>query len=53
MAAQLIKNACVSYSLQQMSLVLVVLVFTSRQDVDSVRVQLVAAFMSAEEGCGR
>jgi hypothetical protein len=45
----LLKNGCVSFSLQQMSLVVVELEFTSREDVERVRKKLHPAFDAAEE----
>jgi prophage DNA circulation protein len=45
----LIKNACVCFSLQQMSLVLVGIKFTSSEDVNRVRADLHPAFDQAEE----
>jgi prophage DNA circulation protein len=45
----LIKQACVAFSLQQMSVVLAGMTFTSRQDVDFVRGEVNVAFDEAEE----
>jgi hypothetical protein len=45
----LIKNGCVCFSLQQMSMTLVEIKFTSREDVDRVRKEIHPAFDQAEE----
>jgi hypothetical protein len=45
----LLKNGCVSFSLQQMSMVVVDVKFTSREDVERVRKELHPAFDAAEE----
>jgi prophage DNA circulation protein len=45
----LIKNSCVGFCLQQISIVLAGITFTSRQDVDRVRAKLHPAFDAAEE----
>ena len=45
----LIKNGCVSFSLQEMSMTLVDITFTSREDVDRVATRLHPAFDEAEE----
>jgi hypothetical protein len=47
--AIMIQQTCVAFCLQQMAQVLVTITFTSREDVDRVRVLLVAAFAAAEE----
>ncbi len=47
--AVLIKDGCIAFSLQQMSLVLVGIKFTSRDDVDRTRLELNVAFDEAEE----
>jgi prophage DNA circulation protein len=49
LVAVLIKQACVSFSLQQISNVLTTIEFKSREDVDRVRAELNAAFSQAEE----
>jgi prophage DNA circulation protein len=49
LVAVLIKQACVAFSLQQMSVVLAGMTFTSRQDVDFVRGEVNVAFDEAEE----
>ena len=45
----LIKNSSISFSLQQMSMVVVDIKFTSREDVERVRDELHPAFHDAEE----
>jgi hypothetical protein len=45
----LIKNGCISFSLQQMSLTVVKIKFTSREDAERVRAQLHPAFDQSEE----
>jgi prophage DNA circulation protein len=47
--ATLMAMSCVSFSLQQVSLVLMATTFTSRDDVDNVRGVVDAAFRDAEE----
>jgi prophage DNA circulation protein len=47
--AALIQQSCVWFSLQQMAVVVTGTTFVSREDVDSVQGQLVAAFKDAEE----
>lgn len=47
--AVLLKQGCVCFSLQQMSLVLITMTFTSREDVDNVRLMVGEAFDAAEE----
>ena len=47
--AALMTQSCVSFSLQQMSLALTGVTFTSRQDVDAVIPQINTAFDAAEE----
>jgi hypothetical protein len=49
LTATLIKQACICFSLQQMSMVLVGMKFTSREDVDRVRSDMSAAFNPSEE----
>jgi prophage DNA circulation protein len=49
LVATLIKQACVAFSLQQMSNVLASTIFTSREDVERVRDEFNAAFDPAEE----
>jgi len=49
LVARLIKQGCVCFSLQQLSLVLITIKFTSRDDVDRVRRDLHPAFDQAEE----
>jgi hypothetical protein len=49
LVATLIKQACVNFCLQQMSLVLVGMTFTSREDVVYIRGEINAAFDQAEE----
>lgn len=49
LVAVLIQQACICFSLQQMSIVLVGTTFTSRQDVDAVRGEINIAFDQAEE----
>ena len=49
LVATLILNSCICYSLQQMSLVIVAATFTSREDVDAVRIEIGDAFSQAEE----
>jgi hypothetical protein len=44
-----IKNSCVGFCLQQISIILAGIIFTSRQDVDRVRSKLHPAFDAAEE----
>jgi prophage DNA circulation protein len=47
--AVLMAQSCILFSLQQMSLAVIAATFTSREDVDSVRLQLNDAFLAAEE----
>jgi prophage DNA circulation protein len=47
--AVLLTQACIAFSLQQLSLALLSITFTSRQDVDAVLPQINAAFDLAEE----
>ena len=47
--AVLMKQSCVSFCLQQMSMVLAATTFTSREDVDYVRGEINVAFDQAEE----
>jgi prophage DNA circulation protein len=47
--AVLVLQACVAFSLQQMSLALTAVAFTSREDVDAVLPEINAAFDQAEE----
>ena len=49
LVATLIQQACVAFSLQQMSNVVASTIFTSREDVDAVRSEFNAAFDPAEE----
>jgi len=49
LVAVLLKNSCICFSLQQMSLVIVSMTFTSREDVDEVRKEVNAAFDPAED----
>jgi hypothetical protein len=49
LVAVLVKQACICFSLQQMSMVLAGLTFASRQDVDRVRAEMNDAFNPAEE----
>lgn len=49
LVATLIKQGCIRFSLQQMSMVIVDTKFTSRQDVDEVRNEVNVAFDQAEE----
>ena len=49
LVAVLLTQACVAFSLQQMSLALTTVTFTSRQDVDAVIPQINTAFDQAEE----
>jgi hypothetical protein len=49
LVAVLVKQACVSFCLQQMSMAIVAIDFTSREDVDSVRGNMNAAFDQSEE----
>lgn len=47
--ARLMNQSCICYSLQQMAIALTAITFTSRTDVDAMRVQLGAAFALSEE----
>jgi prophage DNA circulation protein len=47
--AVLMTQACIAFSLQQLSLALLSITFTSRQDVDAVLPEINAAFDQAEE----
>ena len=49
LVAVLIKQACICFSLQQMSVVIAGMAFTSREDVDFVRAETNDAFNDAEE----
>jgi len=49
LVAVLLKNGCVCFSLQQMSMVIAEMTFTSREDVDMVRDEVNVAFDQAEE----
>lgn len=49
LVAVLIKQACVAFCLQQMSVVIAGMIFTSREDVDAVRGEVNVAFDQAEE----
>jgi len=47
--ATLMQQACISYALQQMAIVIVGMKFTSRDDVDVIRLSINEAFSAAEE----
>jgi hypothetical protein len=49
LVAVLLKNRCISCSLQQMSLIISTATFASREDVDKVRSEINGAFDQAEE----
>jgi|SRR5580765_330071 len=49
LVATMLKNTTINFSLQQMSLVVITIVFTNRDDVETVRGELNVAFKDAEE----
>jgi hypothetical protein len=49
LVALLLTQACIAFSLQEMALAVVGIVFTSRNDVDALRPQLTEAFKFSEE----